>query len=239
MTRYKTYKRDSDIFYTLGIYPSIELLKHASTSAIEVILDENWEQSSGSKELVTLCKLHNIPYRVDRKTIRNIGKQDALHAITIGKKYQMQLKTNTNHVLLYEPSDMGNLGTIIRTMCAYNYTELGIISPGVDVFNPKTIRASMGALFQINVQYFDSMESYVNKFPSHELYLFMLQGSSNFDNIKPEIPHALVFGSEGAGLPSKFSSLGTPVKLRQSHKVDSLNLSLAVGIGMYLASDFS
>lgn len=239
MTRYKPYKKDSDFFYTFGIYPCIELLKYTPEHAIEVLLDENWEQSSGCKDLVSLCIKHHIPYRVDRKTISSLGKQDSLHAIIIGKKYQMQLSTDTNHLLLHEPSDMGNLGTILRTMCAYRYLDLAIISPGVDAFHPKTIRASMGAIFQINIEYFESIESYLSKFKSRKLYLFMLQSSTDFEKIDLEIPHTLAFGSEGAGLPNTFSKYGTPVKLMQSDKVDSLNLSVAVGIGLYISSRHS
>ena len=54
---------------------------------------------------------------------------------------------DANHVVLVNPGDMGNMGTIIRTMLGFNYSNLAIIKPGVDVFDPRVIRASMGALF--------------------------------------------------------------------------------------------
>ena len=45
--------------------------------------------------------------------------------------------------------------------------------------------------------------------------------------------YALVFGNEGSGLPSEFSKLGQAVRIPHSGEIDSLNLSIAVGIGAY------
>ena len=59
-----------------------------------------------------------------------------------------------------KPSDMGNLGTIIRTAVGFGCTDIGIISPAVDAYNPKVIRGSMGSFFKVNLQYFDSFEEY-------------------------------------------------------------------------------
>lgn len=46
-------------------------------------------------------------------------------------------------------------------------------------------------------------------------------------------PFSLVFGNEGSGLPVSFAAYGTPVRIRQSNEIDSLNLSIAASIGMY------
>ena len=43
----------------------------------------------------------------------------------------------------------------------------------------------------------------------------------------------LVFGNEGRGLPKEFASLGQPVRIESSEKVDSLNLAVAAAIGIY------
>lgn len=59
---------------------------------------------------------------------------------------------NANHVVLVNPGILGNMGTIIRTMLGFNYTNLAIIRPG-DVFDPRVVRASMGALFNINFEF--------------------------------------------------------------------------------------
>ena len=58
------------------------------------------------------------------------------------------------HVVLVNPADMGNLGTVARTMAGFGFGELAVVTPAADVFHPKTVRASMGALFRLNVARF-------------------------------------------------------------------------------------
>lgn len=55
-------------------------------------------------------------------TINKLAKKDNCFAIAIIKKYTMDLE-DANHVVLVNPGDMGNMGTIIRTMLGFNYTN--------------------------------------------------------------------------------------------------------------------
>jgi len=48
-----------------------------------------------------------------------------------------------------------------------------------------------------------------------------------------QTPYALVFGNEGSGLPPEFAQMGQAVRIPHSNEIDSLNLSIAVGIGAY------
>ena len=47
---------------------------------------------------------------------------------------------------------------------------------------------------------------------------------------------ALIFGNEASGLPEEFATYGTSVLIPHSDRIDSLNLSVAAGIGMYAFS---
>lgn len=57
-----------------------------------------------------------------------------------------------NHVVLVNPSNAGNLGTIIRSCIGFGVEDIAIILPAVDLFDPKTIRASMGAKAKIRIE---------------------------------------------------------------------------------------
>ena len=48
-----------------------------------------------------------------------------------------------------------------------------------------------------------------------------------------DVPFSLIFGNEAAGLPVEFASVGQSVRIRHTDSIDSLNLSLAAGIGLY------
>ena len=71
--------------------------------------------------------------------------------------------------------------------------------------------------------------------PAHALYPFMLDGSVMLEEAtaKVQSPYALVFGNEGSGLPPEFAEMGQAVRIPHNDKIDSLNLSIAVGIGAY------
>ena len=118
-----------------------------------------------------------------------------------------------------------------------NCYAAAIIRPCVDVFDPRTVRASMGSLFRLRVRVYDSFEDYRADFPDRALYPFMLDASVPLREIR-EIPeqYSLVFGNEGSGLPAEFASMGQAVRIESNDKVDSLNLAVAAGVGIYYFS---
>lgn len=130
---------------------------------------------------------------------------------------------------------MDNSGTIIRTGLGFGYTNFVFIKPYIDIFNPKIIRASMGAIFQTNIVAFNSFEDYINLYPNHALYPFMLNGKYSLDEIKlsKQNNYSLIFGNESTGLDNKYLQIRKSVFIPKSSYIDSYNLSIAVGIAMY------
>ena len=131
--------------------------------------------------------------------------------------------------------DEGNLGAIQRTMLGFGLKDLAVVRPAADPFDPKTVRASMGALFSLNVRQYDDFETYCAAYPAHALYPLMLDGAAPLAQAAAEkkTPYALVLGNEGAGLPPEFAGYGQAVKIPQSADVDSLNLAVAAAIAVY------
>ena len=128
----------------------------------------------------------------------------------------------------------GNVGTVLRTALGLGYDNVALIEPCADIFSPEVVRASMGALFRLNVEVFKSIDEYRASF-AHNLYPFMLSASLPIDKVEFASPFALVFGNEAHGLSEEFASLGQSVIIPCTDKVDSLNLSIAAAIGMYEA----
>ena len=143
------------------------------------------------------------------------------------------------HVVLVNPSDAGNLGTILRTGAGFGFHDFAIVRPGVDIYDPKVIRASMGAFFHIRFTYYDAFEDYRRQFPQQRLYSFMLKGRTALKQIpgRPDGPFSLVFGNEATGLPDEFLDYGESVLIRHSRQIDSLNLSIAFGIAAHWFSE--
>lgn len=230
---YKSYNKDDDFSYTFGAFPTYELLTKKPEQVVEIIVHEKLENSSDVDKILTLAKKNNIPVSKNGKLIEKLSKKGNVFVMGVFKKYTQALEKNKNHILLNNPSDMGNLGTIIRGMLGFGYENLALITPCIDHFDPKVIRASMGAIFSINIQTFSSFEEYQKTYSNHP-YPFMLKATNTLQNLtNKKTPHTLIFGNEATGLPDKFLEVGIPLIIKQSDKIDSFNLSMSVTIACY------
>lgn len=233
MEQRKPYKKGMEYSYTLGAFPTIELLKCRPQDAQEVYVHSTFPERETIEQL---CKPYGIPVLVNDKLIAKLSDKENCYVIGIVKKFTCQLSADKSHIVLVNPSNMGNLGTIIRTAVGLGIKNIAIISPGVDVFHPKALRASMGALFRVQLAYYDSFEAYRAEFPEHEVFCFMLNAKRQLtvSNCPKPALFSLVFGNEATGLPDEYKEKGTSIIIPQTEDVDSLNLTIAVGIGTYL-----
>lgn len=229
------YNKKDTHSYAVGVYATIELLSHKPAVTREVFLHTQGSSNKGVIKIRELCQKNKIRVNYNDGFINKISEKDNVYAVAVFDKYTSEVDPQSNHIVLVNPSDMGNAGTIMRTMLAFNYLNLVILRPGIDVFNPKAVRASMGALFHLNVTYFDSIDQYRSKY-SQQIYPFMTGGNQLLNDVHFQQPHALVFGNEASGLPESYRKVGTAVTIPQSEDVDSLNVGVAVGIGIYAAA---
>ena len=226
------YKKDHPTSYAPGAFATIELMRTRPRLLRKVYIRPSFNEKDG---LLAECARLGIPALCGEEAFRRVRQKENEYVIGVFEKYEDALSPIRAHTVLVSPMDMGNLGTIIRTMAGLNITDLAITSEAADIFHPKTVRASMGALFHINCALFDSFEAYRTAFPAHACYPFMLDGGALPEVLASERNplFALVFGNEARGLPPEYAALGKAVRIPQSPLVDSLNLSVAAGIGAY------
>ncbi len=230
--RLKKYNKNLDYSYTFGMYPTIELLRVRPDTVVKVITHSKLSNEEGSGIINALLEKHGIPLECNDRLIDRLSPKDICYVVGVFNKYYPELSKD-NHVVLVNPGNSGNLGTIIRSMLAFDFNNLAIIRPAVDVFHPDTVRASMGALFSINFRLFDDIDSYRERFDTHNLYLFMTEGQDTLDKTSFKSPYGLVFGSEPSGLPRHYRELGNAVRIAQSGRVDSLNLAISASIVLH------
>ncbi|HPM13932.1 MAG TPA: TrmH family RNA methyltransferase [Candidatus Dojkabacteria bacterium] len=231
----KRYQKEFTYSYAFGAYPVIELLKSHPESVLKVLFKEDSFKDGNIPAIQKECEKRNIHTQINNKLIDKISVKENTYVVGVFKKYASKIKEDENHIVLVNPSNTGNLGTILRTMLGFNFKNLAIIKPAVDIFDPLVVRASMGAVFGINFEYFNNIEEYVSKFSSHHLYPFMLNGKSSVENVKFVKPYSIIHGNESKGLDEKYLELGESVYISHSSSIDSLNLSIAAGISMWEA----
>lgn len=136
------------------------------------------------------------------------------------------------YIYLYEVQDPGNLGTILRTLAWFGNFKLLLSPNSVDPFNSKVVRASMGAIFHVDMELNVALEDLASRF-SQFAYLDMHGDeikSHHFGNFQ-----CYLFGNEARGVPTEEIARlnATAFTITGSGKIDSLNLASAVNICTY------
>lgn len=231
----KKYRKKETYSYSCGSFPTFELLQ-ARPELIEMILVHSNVKAEILGKLSQECEKANAKMIYCDRQIEKVRDKESCIVLGVFKKYHCKLDHNDNHVVLVNPSDTGNLGTIIRSCVGFGITNLAIVEPAVDIFHPKVVRASMGALFRMKFEYFPSFRQYFQEYgDEREHYPFMLNGKYPLGTFEhpDNKAYSLIFGNEASGLDADYLNLGKSVVIPHTQAIDSLNLSLATGIGIY------
>ena len=234
------YKSDLDYSYAPGLFPSMECLKYRPEQVRRLLIHPSAEGREGTDRLLNLAKTHQIRVETAERVLSRISGKENCYAAAVFEKKEDDLNPEKPHVLLHQPGDGGNVGTILRTALGFGIEDVALIRPCVDVFDPRTVRASMGSLFRLRVRMYQSFEDYRDTMGERDYYPFMLDASIPLADAlaKPiRARRTLIFGNEGRGLPPEFAKVGQPVRIPSNDKVDSLNLAIAAGIGIYAFLD--
>ena len=234
MPSLEAYRSELDYSYAPGIFPGMECLLHRPEIVRRLLVHSAAAGREGVGKLAALAEKHHIRVEEADRALARISGKENCYAAAVFTKFRDELREDLPHVVLHHPGDSGNVGTILRTALGFGMEDIALIRPCVDVFDPRTVRASMGSLFRLRIRVYDSFEEYRAEFPERPLYPFMLDASVPLGQLR-EIPavYSLVFGNEGSGLPAEFASMGQPVRIESNDRVDSLNLAVAAAIGIY------
>lgn len=136
-------------------------------------------------------------------------------------------------VALDDIQDPGNLGTIIRACDWFGVRDIVCSQSTVDVYNPKVIQSTMGAIGRVNVHYMDLSEA-LGRLSDNPIYGTFLDGESIYEASLPQAA-VIVMGNEGHGISQKIQRIVNrrlfipPFPFDASH-VESLNVSVATAI---------
>ncbi len=235
MARLESYDKSLDYSYAPGIFPATECLKNAPERCLRLLLSSASEKSEGAQHLRAQAEALGVRTEIADRALERISKKENCFAAMVYRKAEGVFDADSPHIVLHHPSDSGNMGTILRTALGFGLRNVAVIRPAVDSDDPRVTRASMGAAFSLGVRHFDSFEAYREEFPDRQLFPFMLTGAVPLQEAVARVagPFSLIFGNEASGLPDAFAQLGVSTLIPHSGKIDSLNLAIAAGIGMY------
>lgn len=229
------YKKEDQVTYALGATVVMEFLINRPETVAGVILHPRFDSEATIEKIDEITKKYGIPVSTEEKAFNILSQKENCFVIGVIRKIKGEIGKG-NHVVLVNPSNAGNFGTIVRSCAGFGITRIAVIPPAVDHFDPKTIRASMGAESRVDIEVFDTFEDYSRRFPENNYYPFMLDGSVLLQKTEIKEPFSLIFGNEATGLPKDFSEIGQPVRIEHTDNIDSLNLPIAASIALYEAT---
>jgi RNA methyltransferase, TrmH family len=141
-------------------------------------------------------------------------------------------QTREQAIYLHEIQDPGNLGTILRTLAWFGNLRC-LLSPGsVDPHNSKVVRASMGAIFHVPIEFDVDLDSLRRRFT--RLACLDMSGAS-LQSPQFKAFDCYLFGNEARGLPrEQLAALDAQLfTIAGSGAIESLNLAAAVNMCVY------
>ena len=215
----KKYREETGLY----IAPGEHLVREALSLDLvkEVFLLEGEDNTYG-----------NVTYLKEAVMKKLSGLENAPKVLAIVKK-NVTNDIKGNVIILDNLKDPGNIGTIIRSAVAFNYETI-IISPNsADVYNIKTIRATEGMLYKINIVIKELNEIIPDlKNKGYKIVGTDVQKGSHPYKISGA--HALIIGSEAKGMSDDVKKLCDEFfYIPMSEKCESLNAGVSASILMY------
>ena len=149
------------------------------------------------------------------------------------------LTDNPLLILVENLQDPGNLGTILRTAEGAGVTGILMDRECVDIYNPKTIRSTMGSVYRMPFVYVEDLGKGIQDLKDKGIttYAAHLEGKHSYDEEDLTNPCAFLIGNEGNGLRREIADMADCyIKIPMLGQVESLNAAIASSVLMFEAA---
>ncbi len=169
-----------------------------------------------------------MSYLSDTKT-----SQGYLAVVRQSDKSEISWKSDGLYLILEHIQDPGNLGTILRLSEAAGVTHIIMSTDTVDIYNPKVVRATMGAVFRVPFSYTEDLTGCIRnmKKAGVNVYGAALKNSQDYATLDYTLGCAFVIGNEANGLTEETLKIcDSYVKIPMEGQVESLNAAVAAAV---------
>lgn len=233
-------RREQDVFITEGRKMFLEAEEE---KLLEVYVSSSFLEKAEEevKEKLNRFGFEEVSDEVFKKISDTITPQGILCVL---KQYHyapedLWKKEEPLLLILEDIQDPGNLGTMIRTAEAAGVDGIIMSKNTVDIYNPKTIRSTMGSIYRMPFLYVEDLPEMIDllKEKGIGVYAAHLKGELFYDQIDYRKAAAFLIGNEGNGLKQETADRAdTYMKIPMEGRVESLNAAAASVILMYEAA---
>lgn len=236
-------RRAAGAFLTEGVKMFLE----APTERIrEVYISESFSCTDKALMHAVKEKLKTVSYEtVSKEVFRKISDTCSPQGILcVMQAYDYKLSDLLAGkapllLLLEDIQDPGNLGTMIRTGEGAGIDGVIMSKDTVDIYNPKTIRATMGSVYRMPFYYTEDLAETIQMLKEQKIKVFAahLKGEKAYDDFDYKEGCAFLIGNEGNGLKKETADLADCyMRIPMEGKVESLNAGIAGAVLMYEAA---
>lgn len=206
----------------------------------ETVADDVFDRMSDTKTpqgLLTLVRQYH--YRLEELLVRTqsrkfVDKNTGRSVSVIGGVR----KKNLLYLIVEDMQDPGNLGTIFRTGEAVGVDGIIMSNHTVDIYNPKTIRSTMGAIYRVPFIYTEDLCSTIQELQKNNICVYAadLHGEKYYDECDYCGAAAFLIGNEGKGLREETAAYADKrISIPMEGSVESLNAAAASTVLLYEA----
>lgn len=170
--------------------------------------------------------------RIDSKIMRSLCNTDTV-VKEIGLCEFISKTDVCDHILILDGiQDPGNMGSIMRSACAFGFSTIFLGEGCVDIYNDKVIRSSQGAIFKLNFIAGDTV-SFIKSLTDYKVYGTNVIRGISLESIPNEKKVAIILGNEGNGISKEVNELNLDNIFIKMQNTESLNVAIAASIIMY------
>ncbi len=234
----KKYRDQSNEYVIEGIKLVEEAINENAKIKQIVICEECTKTQEISKKLMYEIASFDCIYVTENvfNSITEVKNPQGILAVIERKNSENEINYNEDIIVALDGiQDPGNLGTILRTVDSIGLKQILVSKETADVYNPKVVRSTMGAIFRVKVIECDNLEKTLKEIKKYkyEIVVTSLQTNESIYDIKYN-KKIIVIGNEANGVSKEIQEMADKkVKIPMLGKTESLNASVATGIVLY------
>lgn len=233
-------RREQGLFVIEGRKLFEEVLRDAPEAICEVFVTEDFLKNPVYGRMLETVSYELVTENVMKAMAETMEPQGILATVHIPEydKNALLEKEEAVWLALEDLRDPGNLGTILRTAEAAGVTGVLLSDGSVDMYNPKVVRSTMGAIFRVPHFYLSDFYGELDRMrqTGATLYAAHLQGMQYYDEPDYEGCSVILIGNEANGLSGEVSELANClIKIPMEGKAESLNAAVAASLFVYEA----
>lgn len=217
-----------------------EVLRDAPEAVAEVYVTEAYLEEGKHKQALEGIAYEVVTENVMKTMADTLEPQGVIATVRMPKydKMSLQKKDSAVWIALEDVRDPGNLGTILRTAEAAGVTGVMLSANSVDIYNPKVVRSTMGAIFRVPHFYTEDFFTELKEFRERgaTVYAAHLLGKEFYDEPEYAGCSVILIGNEANGLSEEAADCADClVKIPMEGKAESLNAAVATSLFVYEA----